>query len=298
MGAAARQVGLTQQALSSSIVHLEEVLGVPLFERTQRGMKPTLYASHLLKHARHLLDDGARAISTMRALRTAGTGEVRVGLAETVAGLLAARAAERLLKRMPSLTMSLTEGYSEQMVELLLNGQVDIAIASPPASWVGSEDLTAEPIFVVSESVFMRAGHPLARRENVTLTDLHGSAWIQGRYLTESYEALCKMFVQGGLSPPKRILWSDSLSTGIELLLRNDFLAFICPSLISREIERRDLIMVRCDQLRSRERVVYVFRRRRSVSSPAIESMVDEIRALITDPTMDIVGLQPVPTAG
>jgi DNA-binding transcriptional LysR family regulator len=75
VGAAARQIGLTQQALSTSIAQLEESLGVELFQRTQRGMTPTLYAHHLLKYARHLLEDSARAASTLRALRDASSGD-------------------------------------------------------------------------------------------------------------------------------------------------------------------------------------------------------------------------------
>jgi len=40
----AAQLGLSQPAVSGVIADLERTLGVPLFERSTRGVKPTLYA--------------------------------------------------------------------------------------------------------------------------------------------------------------------------------------------------------------------------------------------------------------
>ena len=42
--AAARQLGVTQPAITRSIRELEQELGVPLFERHQFGMQPTAWA--------------------------------------------------------------------------------------------------------------------------------------------------------------------------------------------------------------------------------------------------------------
>jgi DNA-binding transcriptional LysR family regulator len=279
VGGAARRVGLTQQALSTSIAQLEAGLGIELFQRTQRGMVPTLYAHHLLKHARHLLEDSARAVSALRALRTAESGEVRVGIAETMSGLLAATAIERVMQRMPGVTMSLTEGYSDQVLDLLLAGRLDVAVASPAASWLGHDELASEPLFTVRESVIARPAHPLARRRAVTLEDLQAAHWIQGRFLTESYEALCQAFAAADLAPPKHMLWSDAFASGLVLLLRNDFVTFTCVSLVAHEIERGALVELRAEQPR-RERSVYAFHRRNGHPSPATERLLEELRGV------------------
>jgi DNA-binding transcriptional LysR family regulator len=279
VGAAARRVGLTQQALSTSVAHLEESLGVELFQRTQRGMVPTLYAHHLLKHARHLLDDCARATTTLKALRDASSGEVRLGICETMAGGLAAAAIERVMHRMPDVTVTVIEGYSEHVLDQLLNSQVDVAVASPAPSWLGHEELLAEPVFAVRECVIARSAHPLAHQDVVTLADLADAVWIQGRFLTESYEALCQAFVGGGLAPPKRMLWSDAFASGLALILRNDIVTFASPGLFEHEMQRGALVELHAERPR-RERIAYMFRRRRGQASPATESMLDEMRGL------------------
>ncbi len=283
VGAAARRVGLTQQALSSSVAQLEDSLGIELFERTSRGMVPNLYARHLLRHARHLLEDSAHATASLKALRTAASGEVRLGISETMAGAPAATVLERVLRRMPGITVSMNEAFSEQLIELLLNGQIDLALGSPAASWLGHPDLVAEPVLAVRETVVARAGHPLAQRGRVTLRDLQAATWIQGRFLTESYEALCQAFVGAGLAPPQRIIWSDALASGLALMLRNDFVAFICSGLFAHEIERGTLVELRAEAPR-RERLVYLIRRRRFEPTPAIETMIEDLREMAAEP--------------
>jgi LysR family transcriptional regulator of gallate degradation len=186
------------------------------------------------------------------------------------------------MRRIPNVTVTVSEGYSEHVLDQLINSQVDVAVASPAASWLGHEDLIAEPIFSVRECAIARAGHPLAQKSAVSLKDLSEAMWIQGRFLTESYEALCQCFVTAGLTPPKRLLWSDAFASGLALILRNDLVTFASPGLFESEIERGTLVELRAERPR-RERVAYMFRRRRGVQSPATESMLDEMRGLAQD---------------
>jgi DNA-binding transcriptional LysR family regulator len=61
MAKAAGYLGLSQSAVSKSITETERTLGVPLLERTARGVEPTAYARILLKRSVRSLTSWARA---------------------------------------------------------------------------------------------------------------------------------------------------------------------------------------------------------------------------------------------
>lgn len=71
--AAARELGLTQSAVSHQIAALEESLGVPLFDRVWRGVTPTEAGAHLAAATGESLAALARAVETARTIGGAHT---------------------------------------------------------------------------------------------------------------------------------------------------------------------------------------------------------------------------------
>ena len=72
MTSAARSLFITQQALSKSIIKLEDELDAELFERTQQGMRLTEYGRCLMPYAKRILhaaDAASQAISDMKSVR-------------------------------------------------------------------------------------------------------------------------------------------------------------------------------------------------------------------------------------
>ena len=87
LAAAAREVHLTQQALSASLANLEQDLGVRLFDRSPGGItKPTRHGKALIRHARAQLAGAERARQELLNLSDGRTGTVTLGLGESFAG--------------------------------------------------------------------------------------------------------------------------------------------------------------------------------------------------------------------
>src|SRR5689334_25422598 len=76
---AADVLSMSQPAASKLLKDLEDALGVALFERLPRGMRPTWYGEALIRHARMALSNLAQAGSELEALKTGRFGEVTVG---------------------------------------------------------------------------------------------------------------------------------------------------------------------------------------------------------------------------
>jgi DNA-binding transcriptional LysR family regulator len=86
LAAAARQRGLTQQALSASLTGLEGSLSVRLFDRTPGGItRPTACGLALVRHARAQLAAAERARQELRSIDEGHAGTVTIGVGEAFA---------------------------------------------------------------------------------------------------------------------------------------------------------------------------------------------------------------------
>src|SRR5262249_1414499 len=68
MAGAAMQLGVSQPAVSGVIADLERTLGVPLFERSSRGVKPTVYARAMMDRSVAAFDELKQGIRTLENL--------------------------------------------------------------------------------------------------------------------------------------------------------------------------------------------------------------------------------------
>ncbi|WP_199548673.1 LysR family transcriptional regulator [Streptomyces sp. N35] len=182
---AARGLGYTQSAVSRQIHALESALGAgALFDRLPRGVTPTERGRVLLPRAEAVLAqlDGARADLT--ALAQVSGGRLRVGAFPTAGAALLPRAVAAFRERHPRVELSCAEGLTEDLLSRLDHGELDLAVVSTTAG----ADLAAYDLRkLLDESMYVAvpAGHRLARRRRVRLTELAGDDWVSGSPHTE-----------------------------------------------------------------------------------------------------------------
>jgi DNA-binding transcriptional LysR family regulator len=71
IGQVAANANVTQPAVSKALAELERGLGVRLFERTARGVRPTIYGECLVRHARSVIANLTQTRDELRALISA-----------------------------------------------------------------------------------------------------------------------------------------------------------------------------------------------------------------------------------
>ena len=122
---AARRLGAQQPTLGRHVAELESQLGTPLFERTGRGVVPTLAALAVADAARQM-EDGALALQRALATqRSAETGTVRIAASQVAATWLLPPVIAALQVEMPGIVIELVA--SNQLTNLLRR-EADIAV--------------------------------------------------------------------------------------------------------------------------------------------------------------------------
>jgi len=123
--AAARKLGTQQPTLSRHVAELERQLGTPLFERTGRGVVPTV-AAHAIAEAARQMEGGALALSqSLARARSAETGTVRIATSDVAATWLLPPVLAALQREEPGIAVELVA--SNQLTNLLRR-EADIAV--------------------------------------------------------------------------------------------------------------------------------------------------------------------------
>ena len=130
---AARELCASQPAVSAQIKALEEELGVPLFERTPRGMDLTSAGTSLLGKAGAVLDAALDLAAEARRLSGDPEGTLRIGALSDPAILRLARILSLLQRRHPALAVELRHATSGVVREELLAGKLDAGLVLGPS---------------------------------------------------------------------------------------------------------------------------------------------------------------------
>ncbi|MUL85394.1 MULTISPECIES: LysR family transcriptional regulator [unclassified Mycolicibacterium] len=147
---AAGLLGIAQPALSRQLQLLEEDLGVALFTRTRRGVELTEAGERLRASTAGPLRQLELAVQYAGTPLARLDRTMRLGLPETTVDLLSAPLLGSLTTVFPEATFSVTVGSTDQLVEAMLKGAVDVALINPiPDERVFYRELLAEELFVI-----------------------------------------------------------------------------------------------------------------------------------------------------
>jgi DNA-binding transcriptional LysR family regulator len=229
---AAEIVNVSQPAASKLLKDLEDVLGVPLFERLPRGMRPTWYGEAMIRYARIALCSLTQAGSELDALRTGRFGEVSVGAITGPALSLLPQAMAIIGQDHPDLRVQLAVESSDVLLERLIQSKLDIMIGRlfemHDKTKLSYEPLADEPVCAAA-----RPGHPMFGNPALTLKHLEQAAWIvppMGSVLRHRFDL---MFQEAGLDLPRRLIETSSVLFLTKMLQQSDFIAVV-PTEVAR----------------------------------------------------------------
>lgn len=134
MTAAARELFITQPAVSMAMRQLEEALGGQLLFRTTKGVKPTAEGQVLytyLVQAMQLMDNAEHKYKELVEL---GAGELSIGASDTVIANVLLHPMERFHADYPNINIKVTNKTTYESLRLLQNGTVDLCFVNLPVA--------------------------------------------------------------------------------------------------------------------------------------------------------------------
>ncbi|MCX4655902.1 LysR family transcriptional regulator [Streptomyces microflavus] len=174
---AAQRCLVVQSALSHQIARLENELGARLFERTSRRVRLTPAGAAFLPVARQCLDAAERAAAEVAAAVGEVRGRLAVGLIPTVAAVDIPTVLKKFHQLHPKARISLGVGASNELVEQVKLGEIEVAFLGIPVTarpqGVLARELARERLVAV-----VSPDHPLAGETSVDLRRLSSEVFV------------------------------------------------------------------------------------------------------------------------
>ena len=275
---AARELCLTQSALSESIRQLEDALGLRLFDRTTRTVGLTAAGQAFLldvRQAFETLEQGFQNLGDLAALRR---GKVRIAAAPSVLAVLLLPVLPALRVRHPGIEVDLIEDSAEGIAQRVQAGSVDFGVgAAHPAGG----DLLTQPLISDAMGLVARLDEPLLQAGRLTAADLADLAFVGLTTDTAISQLLASEpgMPQNLLQTPLRLSNPQLLFEAVSLGLG----VSIVPALTARHPSlglQGNLGFRLLDEPRILRRTLLIQRPRRALS-PAAQLLFDALAAQV-----------------
>lgn len=240
---AASALGLSQPAATQALAEFEAVLGVPLFERHARGMRPSAVGSALLPLVRNALRQMQACAHTVVALRGDTRGLVRIGaIAAAIAGWLTS-ALPPFATAHPDIALDIQEVTADDILVLIERDSVDLLLCREPPSVPDSHFFTAvlQDRFVV----VARSDHPLNALDAVPDRLLATHTWLTPPLTGIAPREFAELFARLGGTPSTCQMSTRSVLLTDALLGQSDMLALVPFSLVRPLVEQGRFAVIR-----------------------------------------------------
>jgi DNA-binding transcriptional LysR family regulator len=228
---AAEVIHLTQPSATKLLRDVEHLFGFEIFERLPRGMQPTVLGAEVVSFARRFLIELERFSVDLQSKRSGGYGQLVVGAIMGAAPDIVALAVIEIKKRRPLLVVKLLGETSDEVIDLLEQRKIDLAVGRfsqiQQHNEIGYEDIGNEVLYLVA-----RKNHPLTKVRKLKLVDLSASAWILQPIRSPARQILEQEFGQAGMKTPVDIIECASIFATLQLVQKSDAVTILPESVV------------------------------------------------------------------
>jgi DNA-binding transcriptional LysR family regulator len=172
---AAKDLFLTQSAVSHAIKALEQEVGCRLADRVGKRVILTQAGEQFLRHTEKILREMESARAGLDTLSKWGHGRLRVGASTTACQYILPTVLREFKQSFPKCVIRIEPGDHGRQLELLRGNQLDLALMLEPA---GQRDLTFVPLFQDELCFVVAPLHPWARAGRVTRDAIAGETLV------------------------------------------------------------------------------------------------------------------------
>jgi LysR family hydrogen peroxide-inducible transcriptional activator len=168
-GRAAEACCISQSTLSTQIKKLEDILDVTLFDRSLKRITPTPVGREILQAARNIVAEAERIRELAKCTQDPLARTLHLGVIPTLGSYYLPHALTLAHQQHPGLRLLLREEMTALILDHLLDGKLDAGLLALP---IADKNLKVEPLFHEPFFAALPAGHALAARATLKISDI------------------------------------------------------------------------------------------------------------------------------
>lgn len=241
LGRAAEALDLSATALGKSLRRLEKNVGAKLVQRAPKGVALTAVGAALLNRIgplQGMLNDVRHEAADLAQGRV---GHLRVGASNGPNEGRLAYAYAALRKDFPAITLEVIVGDNSIYSNSLRKGEIDFCITGLRS--LSPAELVFEPLYDDTFVICASAHHRLAKRKQLSITDLAGECWASSSSLaTMQWQVLFRAFENNRLPQPVVALTANSTRVRNIIVAYSNLLGLGNRQTVREEMKRHPLV--------------------------------------------------------
>ena len=166
---AAKQSFVTQPTLSMQIQKLEDELDVKIFNRKKKPIAITPVGEKIIKQAKTIVSESQRMTDIVDQQKGYVGGDFRLGIIPTIIPTLLPMFLKVFINKYPKVNLVINELTTEQIIQQLSEGSIDVAIAATPLE---EDNIVEKAIYYEPFLGFIPESHSLFAKDKIDVADL------------------------------------------------------------------------------------------------------------------------------
>jgi len=235
---AAKELHLSQSAVSHSMKALETDLGCRLFDRMSKKVLLTQAGEQLLQHADKIILEMSAARDSINQLGKWGRGRLRIGASTTACQYILPEVLNDFKKGFPHALITVEPGDTREAIQLLRNNQVDLALALEPKR---DDDFEFTPLFTDEMHFVMAPTHSWAVAGRVAREEIPTQQYVLYNKNSFTFELVEEYFREDDMVL-NMIMEFGSMEAIKELVKLGLGVSILAPWIARKEIESGELV--------------------------------------------------------
>lgn len=239
---AARELFISQPAISKSISKLEESLGVPLFTRNSRGVTLTVEGQVLFQHVSNAFDTLNRGENELKRIRNFNIGQLKLGVSNTLCKYILLPYLKEFIAQYPHIQILIDSQDTARTISMLEQQKLDVGLIAEPKS---RRSLSFLPVMQITDSFVCTRSYlenlKIREGEMADLFEAGTTLLLDRNNMTRIH--VDAYFAEHGIEP-KQILEATTMDLLIEFAKTGLGIGCVIREFVRDELEDGSLIEI------------------------------------------------------
>ncbi len=237
----ARELSLTQSAISHSVKNLEEDLRCQLVTRTGRKIHITDDGEELYRDAQAILHQMEAARNRIQDRANLGRGRLRIGASTTACQHILPNVLREFNECFPDCILSITPADTPELLEMVRRHEIDLAIVVSPGT---VKDIVVKTLFSDELVLVTSPIHPFAQQNTVKMDEIAQERLVLYNKSSHTFSLIEQTFRQNKLAL-QNYIELGSMEAIKELITINYGVSFLASWIVEKEVARGSLTRIK-----------------------------------------------------